>query len=183
MHPGMSPYLLEPKPTICFPFTSCHFLLRGCLLRLTLLPGQETVRKEMERCGSVGACRAVLGMTLNPHCLSELASLLMAYLQLDCSFGATVTVPPVPLALTSGCSLTCSLTGWGGEKTPCFACVKQQVYFQVLERFQSAASPSKLWNKVQPLKVKSFNMNLVWVPGINQSAHYYALYLGAEMLL
>lgn len=88
----MAPYLLEPKPAICFPFTSCHFLLRSWLLRLTLLPGQETITQEMERCGSVGACRGVLGMTLNPQHLSVTcippAWIPLVYLQLDCSFGA-----------------------------------------------------------------------------------------------
>ena len=45
----------------------------------------------MERCGSVGACRVVLGMTLNPCHLSVTcihpAWVTVAFLQLDCCFG------------------------------------------------------------------------------------------------
>lgn len=146
-HPGMSPYLLEPKPAICFPFTSCHFLLRAWLLRLTLLPGQETIMQEMERCGSVAACRVVLGMTLNPCHLSvtppcmDPTGISASGLQLWCpqSLYHLYHFHSYP-----GWSLTCS--GWVWEKMPCFACVKEQIYFQVLERFQSTANPSKLWS-------------------------------------
>lgn len=160
----MSPYLLEPKLAICFPFTSCHFLLRGWLLRLTLLPGQEIITQEMERCGSVGACGAVLGMTLNPWHLS------------------VTFIPPtrIPLGLSAagwqlwcpqslyhlyhlhshpGCSLTCS--GWVWKKMPSFACVKEQIYFKVLEGFRALLTLQNCGvqlvvplNKVQPLKVK-----------------------------